>query len=183
MENFEITKEQILEIEDCGNYIVTERLKSMFPEAFKTKFTGWAKDICEFNKDWIAYYENDILKYGINASGEWFEAKSISNYNECESNRLATEQEVKTALINEAKKRGFGSIGVKFIDVFGDLQTSEINGFDFWNLNNSNVLLENKFNISVSSCGGVIFNKGKWATIIETITKEEAEKLLNKKII
>jgi hypothetical protein len=29
----------------------------------------------------------------------------------------------------------------------------------------------------------MVFQEGKWATIIETISREEAEKLLNKKIV
>lgn len=32
-------------------------------------------------------------------------------------------------------------------------------------------------------CGVLVFSKGKWAETIPTITKEEAEKLLNKKIV
>lgn len=161
MKKFKITKEQILEIEDCGNYIVTERLKSMFPEAFKTKFTGWAKDIHEINKEWIAYYENDVLKYGINANGDWFKSKSNSNYNECESNREATEQEVKTALINEAKKIGYHN-----------------------NCTNTQAIYVYDIDYNYMFFDGIkVFNKGKWAKIIETITKKKAEKLLNKKII
>lgn len=159
MEKFEITKEQVLELaKSCRNY---EDLRKWFPEAFKTKFTGWAKDIYEFNKEWIAYYENDILRYGINASGEWFEAKSISNYKECDSNRLATEQEVKTTLINEAKKRGYHNNCT-------NTQASYVYDIDY------NYMFFD---------GIKVFNKGKWAKIIETITKKEAEKLLNKKII
>ena len=93
----------------------------------------------------------------------------------------ATEEEVFEALKNEAIKRGFNKIGVHFKGVNGHDLISDID-IDFWNKNcySSN---ENKFNISVCESGGVIYRQGKWATIIETITKKEAEKLLNKKII
>jgi hypothetical protein len=122
------------------------------------------------NEDWIAYYKNDILKYGINANGDWFKSKSNANYNECESNRIATKKEVKTALINEAKKRGF---------VIGCTWNSNIftafTGYSFYyNFKYNNLTLK----------GATIFKNGIWQIaddIIETITKEEAEKLLNKK--
>jgi len=105
MKKFEITREQIIELSIQNNIEI--KLKKWFPDAFKTKFTGWAKDIHEMNEDWIAYYENDILKYGINANGDWFKSKSNANYNDDERNKEATEVEIKTALINEAKKRGY----------------------------------------------------------------------------
>ena len=173
MEKFEITKEQVLKVAEWGNSRDKELIKSWFPDAFKTKFTGWAKDIYEFNKEWIAYYENDILIYGINASGDWFEAKSNANYNECVSNREATKQEVEIALIKEAKKKY--PIG------------TNINCL----VNKNNIVIVNDFSVfhyyfkenDLYFAGACIFLNGKWAEIIETITKEEAEKLLNKKII
>jgi len=172
MEKFEITKEQILIVAEWGNLKDKELIKQWFPDVFKTKFTGWAKDIYEFNKDWISYYENDVLKYGISASGDWFKSKSNSYYSECESNRVATEQEVKTALINEAKKRGFVK-SASFNSLDGN--TCNLLGTDF--ILNRNTLYAS------DGVNDVLFDNGKWATIIETITKEEAEKLLNKKII
>lgn len=171
MEKFEITKEQVLEIAETSN-MATHIFLGLFPDAFKTKFTGWAKDIHEFNKEWIAYYENDILRYGLNTSGDWFESKSNANYNECESNRVATEQEVKTSLINEAKKRGFVK-SASFNSLDGN--TCNLLGTDF--IFNRNILYAS------DDIKDILFDNGKWAEIIETITKEEAEKLLNKKII
>jgi len=169
MKKFEITKEQIIELSIQNNIEI--KLKRWFPDAFKTKFTGWAKDIHEMNEDWIAYYKNDILKYGINANGDWFESKSNANYNECESNREATEQEIKTALINEAKKRGLID-GSYIKSTTGDCGL--VNDGNWIYAKNSNCLFY---------AGFILFDNGKWAEIIETITKEEAEKLLNKKII
>lgn len=171
MEKFEITKEQVLKVAEWGNLKDKELIKQWFPDAFKTKFTGWAKDIHEFNKKWIAYYENDVLKYGIDASGDWFKAKSNANYNECESNREATEQEVETALINEAKIRYRNDVNILSLAFNNDIDKL---GLTFQYYLDRNDLWSN---------GIKIFNNGKWAGIIETITKEEAEKLLNKKII
>lgn len=170
MKKFEITREQIIELSIQNNIEI--KLKNWFPDAFKTKFIGWAKDIHEMNEDWIAYYENDILKYGINANGDWFKSKSNANYNECESNRVATEQEVETALINEAKKRGFVMGCTWDNGVF-----TALTGYSFYyNFKYNNLTLQ----------GATIFKNGIWKIVdevLETITKEEAEKLLNKKII
>lgn len=170
MKKFEITKEQIIELSIQNNIEI--KLKNWFPDAFKTNFTGWAKDVHEINEDWIAYYENDILKYGINANGDWFESKSNSYYNECESNREATEEEVKTALINEAKKRGFVTWCTWNSSVF-----TAFTGYSFYyNFKHNSLTLQ----------GATIFKNGIWKIvddIVETITKEDAEKLLNKKII
>lgn len=175
MKKFEITKEQVMQLaknnKENKEQLVDADLRNWFPGAFKTKFTGWAKDIHEMNEDWIAYYENDILKYGINANGDWFESKSNANYNECESNRVATEQEVETALINEAKKQGL----IDWVYI------KATNG-DCGLVNKGNWIYDENVN-KLYYAGFILFDNGKWATIIETITKEEAEKLLNKKII
>jgi len=176
MKKFEITKKQVMQLaknnKENKEQLVDADLRNWFPDVFKTKFTGWAKDIHEMNEDWIAYYENDIFKYGINANGDWFKSKSNANYNECESNRVATEQEVSTALINEAKKRGF---------VMGCTWNSSVftafAGYSFY--------YNFKYN-SLTLQGATIFKNGIWKVVdevLETITKEDAEKLLNKKII
>lgn len=89
----------------------------------------------------------------------------------------ATDKEVEDALIKEAKKRGFKE-GVKFYNI--------------------SVHIEDDFNDTCTCCNdyryhsddpslclgdGSIFYKGKWATIIQTITKAEAEKELGKTIV
>ena len=170
MKKFEITKEQILEIAETSN-MATHIFLGLFPDAFKTKFTGWAKDIHEFNKKWIAYYENDVMKYGISASGYWFKPESNANYNEYENDREATEQEVETALINEAKKRGL--IDWNYIKATnGD-----------YGLVNDGIWVYDKNVNKLYYAGFILFDNGKWATITPTKTKEEAEKLLGVKII
>ena len=81
---------------------------------------------------------------------------------------LATDKEVEQALVKEAKKRGFKD-GVNYKTaskmvvkklVFNKLQ---------FNQDSNGGFLTDGF-------GGSIFEYGKWATIIETITKEQAEK-------
>ena len=162
--SFSITKEQLRQLTD-------PKVKEWFPEVFNLSkdFTGWLKTEGELNKKWICYFENGFQKYGICSDGNWF-TQNIEvriNANDVE----ATEQEVFEALKNEANKRGFvdgaWTISVKSNYLWG----IESNDFGFG--------CEGEFQID-EIC---IFDKGNWATIITTITKSEAEKLLNKKII
>ena len=162
MKNFEITKEQILELVD---YYSKNTLKQWFPEAFKEPFTGWAKDPRPSNNQlWICYFENDEFKYGIDYKGIWFKNENHTfKYSDMANIRPATQQEVETALINEAKKR---------FDF-----TKELN----WNFNNVHYRISNPAGISISYKdgalhfgGGILFYNGTWATIIEQpLTLEE----------
>ena len=87
----------------------------------------------------------------------------------------ATDKEVKEALIKEAKKRGFKK-GVKVVSPYNSNHTRVIA---------SSFRLERGSLVSTSESGRrtYLFFGGKWATIIESITKEEAEKQLGKTII
>tara|TARA_R110002167_G_scaffold274525_1_gene480596 strand:+ start:908 stop:1423 length:516 start_codon:yes stop_codon:yes gene_type:complete len=83
----------------------------------------------------------------------------------------ATDEEVKKALIKEAKKRGFKK-GCEYIGVRDLTIQKATKNIDVWNCNSC---IEMGFDY--------VFLDGKWATIIETITKEQAEKELGKTII
>ena len=85
----------------------------------------------------------------------------------------ATKEEVETALIAEAKRRGFKE-GVKFY------HSSEFQITGLTKITSNNY----EFNgLELFLDGWTIFSNGNWATIQETITKAEAEKQLNKTII
>lgn len=171
---FEITKEQIL-----SAYESKENLRELFPDAFKIT-SGWYND-SEYPQ-WLLFFNMEKgVYYGFNHHGEWCEG-DVSREIIHETESKATEEEVFEALKKEAIKRGFGKKGIHFKDVNGDNCVSDIE-IDFWNKDNKHCSEDNKFNISVCKSGGVIYRKGKWATIIETITKKQAEKLLDKKII
>jgi len=89
--------------------------------------------------------------------------------------RPATDKEVKEALIKEAKKRGFKK-GVKVVSPYNSDHTRVIA---------SSFRFERGSLVFTCESGWrtYLFVDGKWATIIETITKEEAEKQLGKTII
>ena len=87
----------------------------------------------------------------------------------------ATDKEVEEALIKEAKKIGFKE-GVDYQTVSGRLvRNLRFNNLEFYPDSSGGYLTD--------GYGGSIFEVGKWATPIEKITKEEAEKLIGKTII
>jgi len=146
-------------------------LKEAFPEVFEA-FTGWVKDKNEGrNIDWIGYVEKDILIYGIASDNVWFD-KSGMNV-KSRNNRPATPQEIKDALEKEAVRRGYkDSVTVK------PLWETPLY---YWNVYDNQVRFEEKSNTFYFGC--CIFKDGVWATIIQTITKQEAEERLGMKII
>ena len=130
-----ITEEQIRKIASQELDI-----KKVFPEVFN--FTGWAK--CKNHKEWLGYFENNILQYGFSTSGNWFNTDNGAQYNP-NIERPATHEEIKTALVNEAKKRGFE--------------------FDSYHYRNSNNTLHGiKGDVNVSDFI-FIFENGTWAEV------------------
>ena len=171
-DTFTITKETVIKYD----------MKDEFPEVFGKPFTGWAKDTLIGNEKWLGYFENDILMYGIDANGVYFiDRYKIGKYSECRSNIEATPQEVESALIFEAKKRGYVD-GIYYIEpencfMFDSKKQRKAKGqIQIYN-NNLNHLC---FSESVS----LIFKDGIWATIIqpEKMTLEQIEKELGRKI-
>ena len=169
-ETFEITKETIIKY----------KMKDEFPEVFKKEEqNGWYKDNTE--PKWLGFFENDCLIYGFDTEGDYFNEIHKKGATDSTNDIKATEQEVFEALKNEAVNRGFKE-GVYITPMYSD-------GKDYFP--DENII--NKplnFHLKVSTLevdGGDdryrIFVNGKWATILETKTKEEAEKLLNCKIV
>lgn len=180
-ETFEITKEQILELK---NTLHKERvdylIKEWFPEVFEVKLEvgKWYKR--PHNKALFFIVSDPEIApfevYGFDIEGRWMNVEKARTFPDSEI--IATEQEVFEALKNEAVNRGFVE-GVY-------LEQSGINK-RFNHLNkpiNGKFFLDNHgFTLDSDNGFGYIFHKGQWATILETKTKEEAEKLLNCKIV
>ena len=172
-ETFEITKETIIKY----------KMKDEFPEVFKVKLEvgKWykTKSNCLFNLNKIT--DEFYLGYGFTKSMTYYSV--FKEYIRTEL-KEATEKEVFEALKNEAVKRGFKE-GVCVQDVYNgktEKCTTSIssNNFDYEKIgagiNSGKMALRD-------SDGSIIFFNGKWATIIPTKTKEEAEKLLGVKIV
>jgi hypothetical protein len=165
---YTITKEQILELE---NGFTLPKLKQWFPDVFEVKLEAgkwyWR------DEDELAVYNNGKSTYGFLKG--FFICDMLFSFG---IGRKATEQEVFKALKNEAVKRGFVE-GVY-------IKKSGINK-DFNHLNKpiSGKFYLNKIDFTLDSDNGFgyIFKNGKWAEIIPTITKKEAEDKLNCKIV
>ena len=168
MENYTIKREQILEMQSWGNVQDKEKVKKWFPEAFKLKLEvgkwyqhpKFERFIFCFNGKGYSYSQ-----YGFNPLGVWSDTLVIN----CNENYIqSTNEKVEVTLKNEAIKRGY-KVGVNF-DSFGQIE--ECNGEIYFYFGGLRFDLNN----------GMIYDEGKWSEIIETITKEEAEKFLNKRI-
>ncbi len=110
------------------------------------------------------------------SDGEWFENADHSLSGHLKSYRLATEEEVVKALINEAIKRGFKNVGELSLKlVSGEMFKKG----SFVTVNNKfrYFSVENRLNLD----GVEIFYNGKWAEIvIEDIpTQEEIYRVIN----
>lgn len=169
MKTFEITKEQIIKLHKNEG---SKYVKEWFPDAFKPELEveKWYKYPI-FSEKFIFHFNGNIdtFQYGFDAIGDFSISLAIRN-EEINQYFEITPQEVENALINEAKKRGLNVYGAYIESTQGIC--GNITGGSY-------VYSSNKLYYS----GFVIFDNGQWAEIIETITKEEAEKLLNKKII
>jgi len=159
MKKYEITKETIIKY----------KMKDEFPEVFKKEEqNGWYKDKEE--PLWLGFFENDCLIYGFDTDGDYFNKIHKKGATDSTNDVKATEQEVFEALKNEAVKRYDDGEYVKRFNSSSLLKVdsefkSQLKDGDLW------------------YGGGVVFRDGTWAAIIETKTKEEAEKLLNCKIV
>ena len=165
MKKYKITKETILKYQ----------MKDEFPEVFKKELVvgkWYSVERTRFydpKKALILYDEKDSL-CGFDHSGKY------TNYYGNPKNdgyiiTEATPQEVETALIMECKKLGL---------VDGVHYTSPNRMFERvivypLRLTDNRTLVDNELNF--------IFYDGIFAKLIETITIQEAEKLLNKKIV
>ncbi len=113
--------------------------------------------------------------FGFDMDGWLFDS------NRCINNSFnttpATDKEVSEALIKEAKKRGFkeGVTGVRLDNyLYGDGNNKLKGDFGY---SNGSLHMDTTNDYFFG-----IFKEGKWATIIETITKEQSEKELGKTI-
>ena len=162
-ETFEITKETIIKY----------KMKDEFPEVFEVKLEvgKWYK---RPHGKALFFIVGDpkitpFEVYGFDMEGNWMNLEKARTFPDFEIE--ATEQEVFEALKNEAVKRGFKD-GVYFNSVISN---------DVFKFNE--IYFRGDNSIVWSKGCGVIFDNGKWANVISTKTKEEAEKLLNCKII
>lgn len=96
-------------------------------------------------------YIHDNGRYGFGADGLWLDnLNENKSLNKIEGYNLATAEEVEKALVNEAKRRGFGD------------------RLEVWDFNGNYTIMSSK--------SGVIFEYGKWA---ESFNKQEIINQIN----
>ena len=146
------------------------KLENNFPKLFqKVAFEvgkWYIKDVGV--KSLFVWSGNNNLNYGF-FGGEWGECWSM---NFPKVWRPATDKEVEEALIKEAKRRGLEHGNFECLFMVTNPYTDGEPQYDFDPFFNRLGIYRN-----------VCFDNGKWAEVIETITKEEAEKELGKKIV
>lgn len=171
---YEITKEQLNNIVLTEDVRIVAQVKEWFPEAFKPvlEVGKWHKTKFVLINITNIDEKGKVYGYGWDlCSGIWYGSDNddwgVDNAIE------ATESEVFEALKNEAVRRGYKNGNHYCLNsCITEKKVKDNYFFDYGNL---------WYGTNISA--NCVFKKGKWAEIIPTISKEEAEKLLNKKII
>lgn len=181
MENYSITKEQVLENYKYAlnnqDYLSARNLKEWFPDAFKEEFSvgKWYKGT---KRNFLVNYQSDNMEnYGFWDNQGFKNNIAFGSYwsNECIE---ATPQEVEASLITEAKKRF--KVGDKLSKIREDSGSESYN-----RIFNNELQFSGSKLYFYSDFWNCIFDNGKWAEIIteetKEITMEKAVKILSKK--
>jgi len=162
MKKLKITKEFIKANAD-------KKFKEVFPEICAVLEVGkWYKNEVALVCIEEVLKKNEVKGYGFSSRNQFWESTKWFDRGEWTE---ATNEEVFEVLKNEAVKRGFVD-GVFYKD-----STSKQSEFAVGEIKyrNGDLFFDNS--------SFTIFRYGKWAEIIPTITLQEAEAILNKKII
>ena len=179
MKKYELTQEQINQLEEEKHD--KELLQEFIPEAFENKLEvgKWYKS--KYNKTRILFFTkketcSSDTGYGFNYLGIYKEKNFNLLGRATYEFELATEEEVKEALINEAIKRGFKNVGELSLKIVSGAMFKK-GSFVTANNNFRYFSVENKLYLD----GVDIFNNGKWAEIIkeEKPTQEEIDRVIN----
>jgi hypothetical protein len=168
MENFRVTREQILKY----------NMQDEFPEVFKLETHRWYIVSHPTMQDAIVFLQEEGMPqtFGFNHFGEWTECYANSILHDKYRNdvvrpatndvvRPANDDEVKKALIEEATRRGVWDrpmVSAVSNNIVTDGTYCE--SFDYIN----NVLW---------SRYGRVFDNGEWATALELTTEERLERI------
>lgn len=181
MENYTITKEQILELHESNSYEIRIQIAKMFPYAFKKELEvgKWYKR----PHNSALFYVTEILNidsnhckvFGFDNLGNWMaeNAKTFPD-NDFE----ATPKQVETALINQSKK-----LGIKE-GVFVSRNLMHANTDNITLLKGEKYFYDFNFDILYLN-EKEIYSNGVFAKVIpeetKVITMDKAVKILSKK--
>lgn len=185
---YKITKDQILELKELAlnskPASIVEKLQELFPEVLEVELEvgKWYNvkklQFGSLGFDGFGMYTDEDSNCGLTPDIKGFNFKQV-NGEVWRTNgyfSLATDKEVFEALKNEAVERGFE----EGIELYIKNIETKTNAF----LKTTKTGLFYMYDSTTLNVGNqVIFKDGKWAEIVPTITKEEAEKELGKKIV
>jgi len=156
---YQLTKTQIIEISEDGSLV-----KELFPDCFEEEYSesGWYYATCHGIEDYLCHFENPktlTAKYWFSPHLEFVSLNAIFH----KIQRKGKTEEVETALVNEAKRRGFvkGNV-IKECLHGGDFNAKLVKGYLFEY--ESNQLWINSKTNGYNVC---IFDNGTWAEIIQ----------------
>ena len=190
-----VRKDLIKRLHDGAWSGIKKEIEKEFPKLFKEDALvvgKWYK-YPEFENWKLLITDNTKGKekgVGFNCSEIWMKDWLTNGGDELSSLIPCSDKEVEEALIKEAKKRGFFNIGNIFKSCFDDNnEVRDISKYDsstdidyYYVVRDG--LRSNGLNTFSKFCSNpLIYQFGKWATIVETITKEQAEKELGKTIL
>ena len=184
MKKLKVNKEFVLEAHKAACSTWKEKIEKEFPKLFEEDFK---------EGDWVTVkipnfykWRDDTVRISrIDDYGYWSFNNMSYEKEEYTTNpkdvfRKATKEEIERHLIKEAEKRGLTDENLPFIEC--------LSGFGFKNRIGKSKYVYELTHDKLWLCNGseydtCIYEKGKWAEKIETITKKEAEKQLGKKIV
>jgi hypothetical protein len=159
-----------------------ENIEKEFPKLFKKdalEVGDWVKTVngaifCPQKKKVKFNTTNMFYGYGFGPLKKVWDENYYANEGLC---TLATDKEVEEALIKEANNIGYKNVKINNLESIGNVL-----------LNHHSCISSDCYYYNVSEnalwfMGRLIFWNGKWAEIVETITKEQAEKELGKTIL
>lgn len=161
-----------------GHHLRIEITKNILPHLFKDDKVelvpgNWY--VYPAEPKFITYVKENGRRYGIGSAGNWFHDSDIVG--DTRGYRLATPEEVTEALTKEAVKR-YKVGDYLYLDHHKD-EIKKLTLKEFKYYDKQNQLYAGAGENRMAK----LFEKGIWTPTEETITKEDAEKQLNKKII
>ena len=184
MKTFELTQEQINQLAEKKH--AKKLLQEFIPEAFETKLEVGKWYIHKIHNDLINIAEinekDEVTFYGFYCDETENTSRFIDERNsplfygygkDFKNWRLATEEEVSEALINEAKKR-YSNKKVRCLDTNNIIEI-DFNEFTYYEDVNGLYAFDNDLETEIE-----IFKDGIWAEIIEETNTFDKDYLDNK---
>lgn len=155
VDTYTVSKEFILEGHKAACSTWKAKIEAQFPELFpKLEVGRWLKD--DTNPKWLMYRDVKNI-YGFDTLGNWFYRENES-YEPNSCDRYATDKEVETALIAEAKRRGFkDGVFINNSNLGFDNFTQKTIGDKLW--------WDGTY-LNFGDKNSAIFKDGKWAEIL-----------------